>query len=105
MPWKHRAISVGGDPEVATKLLDDIGSEGWELVSVSGGMAFFKRLVLEPAKVVEVPSSKECVGCRHFSLVGNENKKSGETPGFCQLHRWSTLGNDTCAMFESRPGK
>ena len=62
--WEYRietflAGSVDGIPGMVAKValsgpdakrLEDLGKDGWELVSVTGGRAYFKRPIKEPAK-------------------------------------------------------
>jgi len=62
--WEYRietflAGSVDGIPGMVAKValsgpdakrLEDLGKEGWELVSVTGGRAYFKRPLKEPPK-------------------------------------------------------
>mgnify|MGYP001176819290 CR=1 FL=1 len=62
--WEYRietflAGSVDGIPGMVAKValsgpdakrLEDLGKDGWELVSVTGGRAYFKRPIKEPPK-------------------------------------------------------
>lgn len=62
--WEYRietflAGSVDGIPGIVAKAvlggpdakrLEELGKEGWELVSVTGGRAYFKRPIVEPRK-------------------------------------------------------
>jgi uncharacterized protein (TIGR03067 family) len=43
-PWEYKAVSFGTDEKEATKKLNDLASEGWELVGPLGnGLVAFKR--------------------------------------------------------------
>jgi uncharacterized protein (TIGR03067 family) len=43
-PWEYKAVSFGTDEKEATKKLNDLASEGWELVGPLGnGLVAFRR--------------------------------------------------------------
>lgn len=95
-------------PDAMSKAFADLGSEGWELTSVSGGVAYFKREKEElPEVMKEEPApppmpEKNCGGCTNFSSMGPLSKKTGLMPGFCELHRWSTNHKNDCEKYEPR---
>lgn len=47
LPGMVAQIALGG---LDSQRLEELGKEGWELVAVTGGRAYFKRPLKEPAK-------------------------------------------------------
>lgn len=43
MQWEYNLINLTGRASTDCDFLDSLGSDGWELVSVSDGVAYFKR--------------------------------------------------------------
>lgn len=50
--WDYKIIGVGGNVQAARHILEtqmsNLGRDGWELVNVTDGNAFFKRPVQPP---------------------------------------------------------
>lgn len=46
--WEYLTLPVGSDMDgAATKYLNALGAEGWELIAVEYGVAFMKREVIK----------------------------------------------------------
>jgi hypothetical protein len=45
MTWEYFIYPIPSNLDVAHSALNRYGAQGWELVSVAGGTAFFKRPV------------------------------------------------------------
>ena len=57
--YENRVIVLPEEPELAEYMLDEIAVEGWRLVSVDRGVAYFVRRValppLRPVRLLERP--------------------------------------------------
>lgn len=51
MNWEYKTIGAKGG-RVGTIDLDKLGQEGWELVSVDNGVAYFKREIRNVSKPI-----------------------------------------------------
>ena len=50
MKWEYKAIIPEND-FVPESLMNELGQEGWELVYVDNGIAYFKRPIVDHAKL------------------------------------------------------
>ena len=41
--WENRVVRLPEDPELQQETLDEVALDGWRLVSVSDGLAYFVR--------------------------------------------------------------
>lgn len=103
--WEYKTYVSLGDPQPETVAgLDALGKEGWELVSVSAGVAYLKRQALVLPKPgpepVETVVRHVCGGCVNFSRVGIMNKRTGKMPGFCQAYGFSATAQDDAEKCE-----
>jgi hypothetical protein len=58
MTWKYKVMTLSNDAQVNAKHLNELGSEGWELVAVHGHeraeFAFLKQAAVEPTRKIHL---------------------------------------------------
>lgn len=81
--------------------MSKMGAEGWELVSVDGGKAFFQKVVGE-----EVPSgvARACGNCKNHDTPVAEKDLTAETPVWCGVHKVAMCPTGTCKKFVLKDG-
>ncbi len=70
--WEHRAVALGGKEDEATRKLNRLAAEGWQLVGpLAGGLTAFKRPVAAGAPASEARGELKALA-RRWRLVGAE---------------------------------
>lgn len=86
MLWQYRLLPLEGELAALLGLLDDLGAQGWELVGVNGGTAYFKRPLL---RLPSEETPRVCGVCEAYAKQG-ENKETGVSFGICGEHGFTT---------------
>lgn len=76
-------------------LLKQMGEEGWELVSVVDGNAYFKKCLPGGSPV---GMAKACANCKHFKAQ-DAKEASGELAGWCGAWKLTMSAMGACDQF------
>ena len=80
--WEHRKIDLNNVPRKTDDidLLNDVGDQGWELVTITtNSMAYFKRQLEDPARTSSTSQSCDPARVGHMSApssVGGDRNRA-----------------------------